>query len=383
MHIAINGWFYDQPHTGSGQYVRELLAALVQVDKDHTYTLVLPPHNPSPDGVPDGVNVVATQGAPGGKLGKVWFEQNLFPGAVRRAGADVAHVPYWGPPLSAPAKLVTSVLDVVPLLYPAYAAGFATKLYTSLVTAGAQGSAAVITLSEASKADIVEQLNIPAQRVTAIHLAPKLAYHPQMSSERDGQVKAKYNLPDDPFILYLGGFDQRKQVDQLLAAYTYVVKAHGEYTPLVIAGREPEWREPLFPDMRAYAAEMDIPAENLLWIGYVDEDDKPALYRMAELFVYPSAYEGFGLPVLEAMASGTPVVANNIPVFDEIVGDGAFLIENGSATKMGGAMLALLEQPDLYKSVRNNGAARATNFTWRKTARATLAVYERALAYTD
>jgi glycosyltransferase involved in cell wall biosynthesis len=128
---------------------------------------------------------------------------------------------------------------------------------------------------------------------------------------------------------------------------------------------------------------MEIPDESLLWIGYVDEDDKPSLYRLARVFVYPSAYEGFGLPVLEAMASGTPVVANEIPVFDELVADGAFLVEPGSATKMGGAMMALLEQEDLYQSVRNAGAARATNFTWRKTARETLAVYEKAAAYTD
>lgn len=383
MHIAINGWFWDQPETGSGQYVRELLRALCQVEKDNRYTLILPAHITAPAAVPDGVEVITTAGGIGGKLGKVWFEQNQYPNAVRRCNADIAHVPYWGPPLSSPAKLVTSVLDVIPLLYPEYAGGFANKLYTSMVTAAAQGSAYIITLSEASKQDIVAQFDYPAERVAPIHLAPKLDYHPKLGSERDPQVKAKYNLPDDPFILYLGGFDRRKQVDQLLTAYTYVVTAHGEYTPLVIAGKEPDWREPLFPDMRAAAAALDIPDENIMWIGYVDEEDKPSLYRLAELFVFPTAYEGFGLPVLEAMASGTPVVANNIPVFDELVGNGAFLIESGSATKMGGAMLALLEQKDLYDSVRNNGAARATNFTWRKTARATLDVYRQALAYED
>ncbi|MEM6284321.1 MAG: glycosyltransferase family 1 protein [Chloroflexota bacterium] len=383
MHIAINGWFWDQPDTGSGQYVRELLRALRQIDKDNAYTLVLPAHITTPDAVPDGVTVITTGGGPGGKLGKVWFEQQQYPAAVRQSNADIAHVPYWGPPLSSPAKLVTSVLDVIPLLYPAYAGGTMTKLYTSMVKAAAQGSASVITLSEASKTDVAAQLPFPAERVIPIHLAPKEDYHPKMGAERDADIAKKYNLPDDPFIFYIGGFDMRKQLDQLFAAYTYVVQAHGEYTPLVIAGREPDWTNPLFPDMRTYAASLDIPEENLLWIGYVDEADKPSLFRLAELFVYPSAYEGFGLPILEAMASGTPTVANNIPVFDEIVGDGAFLIEAGSATKMGGAMLALLEQKDLYDSMRNNGAARATNFTWRKTARETLDVYKKALAYTD
>ena len=380
MHIAMNGWFWEQPETGSGQYVRELLRALARLNADMRLTLVLPPHITAPGAVPDNVDVLRTSGGVGGKLGKVWFEQNLYPGAVKRVGADIAHVPYWGPPLSVNAKLVTSVLDVIPLLYPEYIGGFATRLYTSLVRAAAVGSAHIITLSEAGKGDVVVQLDVPADSVTAIHLAPKEVYHHKLGSENDAAVREKYHLPDDPFILYLGGFDVRKQIDQLLAAYTYVVRAHGELTPLVLAGREPPGREPLFPDMRAYAAELDIPDDNLYWLGYVDEDDKPALYRMAEIFAYPSAYEGFGLPLLEAMVSGTPVVANAIPVFDEIAADGAFLVEPGKAAKMGGALVALLEQPDLYDGLRSSGIARATNFTWRKTARATLEVYQRVMA---
>lgn len=379
MHIAINGWFWDQPNVGSGQYLRELLKALVRLNNDARYTLILPAHIQSPEGVPDAVTVVHAGGRLGGKIGKVWFEQNQYPAAVKHCKADIAHVPYFAPPLNVSAKLVTSVLDVVPLMFPEYAGGTLTKLYTSMARAAAQGSAYILTLSEASKVDVAAQLDFPAERIVAVHLAPKEDYHPQMGRERDADVRKKYALPDDRFILYLGGFDVRKRVRQLISAYKYVVKAHGEYTPLVIAGREPEWREPLFPDVRAYAVEEGIPEENIYWIGYVDEADKPSLYRLADVFVFPSAYEGFGLPLLEAMASGTPTVANNIPVFDELVGDGAFLIEDGSATKMGGALLALLEQPDLYESVRNNGIGRASSFMWRKTAKETFAVYEQAL----
>ncbi|MEL7235159.1 MAG: glycosyltransferase, partial [Chloroflexota bacterium] len=229
MHIAINGWFWNQPDTGSGQYVRELLRALRQIDKANDYTLVIPGHKNTPDNVPDGVNIITTGSSPDSKPGKVWFEQQQFPAAVRRSNADIAHVPYWGPPLSSPAKLVTSVLDVIPLLYPEYSGGIMTRLYTSMVKAAAQGSAYVITLSEASKTDVAAQLPFPPERVIPIHLAPKEAYHPKMGAERDPDVAKKYNLPEDPFIFYIGGFDARKQLDQLFAAYTYVVQAHGEY----------------------------------------------------------------------------------------------------------------------------------------------------------
>jgi glycosyltransferase involved in cell wall biosynthesis len=181
-------------------------------------------------------------------------------------------------------------------------------------------------------------------------------------------------------VLYLGGFDQRKNVTQLLEAWRYVTKAEGAEVALVIAGAEPVWAEPMFPDLRRAARERDFDDEALRWIGRVDEADLPALYRLAEVFVYPSLYEGFGLPVLEAMASGTPVVANQIPVLEEISGDGAYLVPVGDARKRGGAILALLGQRDLYDTQRSRGLARATHFQWRKTARETLAVYEKALA---
>lgn len=115
------------------------------------------------------------------------------------------------------------------------------------------------------------------------------------------------------------------------------------------------------------------------WLGYVDEADKPALYRLASVFAYPSRYEGFGLPVIEAMACGTPVVANEVSSLLEVVGDGAFLVEPGSARAMAGAIIALLLQDALRQTQINAGLAQATRYSWRRAAEQTLAVYRRAL----
>ncbi len=376
MHIAFNGWFWDQPHTGSGQYVRGLLHGLRRAAPNLQMTLVLPPHNAAPDDLPRDVSIVTTTG-PGGKLGKVWFEQRTFPQMVGRVRADIAHVPYWAPPLVSPAPLVTTILDVIPLAIPDYARGVGARLYTSLATAAARGSAHTLTLSQAAKADIIKYVGLPDASITPTYLAADEAYHPRLGAERDAEVRARYDLPDQ-FVLYLGGFDVRKNVNQLLLAYTYVGQAEGDNIPLVIAGREPTWGTPLFPDLRRYAADLNI-TDYVRWIGYVDEADKPALYRLASVFAYPSLYEGFGLPVLEAMACGTPVVANDIPALAEIVGDGAFLVEAGSARAMAGAIIALLLQRPFRDSMVNQGLARATHFSWRKTARETLAVYEQVL----
>ncbi len=375
MHVVFNGWFWDQPNTGSGQYTRRLLHNLSKVAPDLQMTLVLPPHNMMPDDLPPNVSIAALPNGPRGKLGKIWFEQRMFPQVASRVEADIVHVPYWGPPLTSPAPLVTSVLDVIPLVIPDYARGLGARVYTSLVRAAARGSAHILTLSEAAKADIVTHLNVPADMITPTYLAADDVYHPRLGREQDEAVRQKYNLPDR-FVYYIGGFDLRKQLNQLLLAYTFVIQAEGDEIPLVLAGREPNWGTSVFPDMRRYAHQLDI-EDSLRWIGYVDEADMPSLYRLAEVFVYPSMYEGFGLPVLEAMACGTPIIANAIDVMREIVGDGAFLVEN--AREMAGAILALVNQKQVYDSMANQGLARATHFNWRKTAKATLAVYEQVL----
>jgi glycosyltransferase involved in cell wall biosynthesis len=376
MHVALNGWFWDQPHTGSGQYLRRLLTALRRAAPDARFSLVLPSHIAQPDAVPAGVEVVHV-GAGRGNLAKVWFEQRTYPAAVARLKADIAHVPYWGPPLSVDARLVVSILDVIPLVIPDYAASFAARLYTSLVTSATRGAAHVLTLSNAAKADIVKHIDYPAKQITVTHLAADEMYHPRMGAERDAAVREKYGLPDR-FVLYLGGFDVRKQVNRLLLAYTYVAPAEGDAAPLVIAGREPAWGTPMFPNLRKYAHELQLD-DYVQWIGMVDEADKPSLYRLASVFVFPSIYEGFGLPVIEAMASGTPVVASDIPVMQEIVGDGAYLVQPDSERQMAAAILALLLQNPLRESMIQRGLSQSTRYSYRKAARETLSAYERVL----
>ena len=377
MHIAINGWFWDQPSTGSGQYLRNLAARLPKVAPDHQFSLVLPPHIQRPPDPPQSMAVVETGSRrQTSKLGKVIFEQRAFPNVAGSIDADIAHVPYWGPPLRCPVKLVTSVLDVIPLIYPVYNQGLFTNLYTALVSAAAKGSNHIITISETAKLDIEERLEIAEEEISVTYLAPDDRFHPSLGSDRDQAVRDKYDLPDN-FALYLGGFDWRKQVNTLLLAYTYVGEADGDAFPLVIAGREPQWDNRLFPDLRDYAKKLEI-EEYLRWIGYVDEEDKPSLYRLADVFALPSIYEGFGLMALEALASGTPVVTSNALVFEEVLEDAVYMVDN--AREMAGAIIALLIQQPLRETMINQGLALASNYSWRKTAAETVAVYESVMS---
>lgn len=379
MHVAINGWFWNQPWTGSGQYIRNLVNELIKLNDAPQLTLVLPRHTQPAQHIPAGVEFAYARSLRGSNWGKLWFEQRGFPAAVRKLQADIAHVPYWGPPLSTkPARLVTSILDLIPLVLPEYRGGFWVALYTSLVAAAADGSAHLLTLSEASKIDIADHLEIEPERITVTYLGVDERFHPKRGAENDELVRQKYDLPEE-FVLYLGSFDRRKNVNTLLLAWTYAGPSLSEQLPLVLAGRlPPQWKPPLFPDLKSYAKELDV-ERYLLWLGAVEEADKPALYRLAKAVVFPSIYEGFGLPVLEAMASGTPVIAGNQSSIPEVAGEAAYLVDPTDARTMGAAILAVTVQDDLHAHLANMGRGQVTRFSWRKTAQQTLDVYQQVM----
>jgi glycosyltransferase involved in cell wall biosynthesis len=238
-------------------------------------------------------------------LAKLWFEQVAFPEACGRVAADVAFVPYWGAPWRCPCPVAVTVHDLIPLLLPLYRGGPAQRAYTALVSRTAQRAAAVLTDSEAGKRDVVAHLGIAPERVHAVHLAAGAPFVPVADAEALARVRAKYALPDVLYLLYLGGFDNRKNVTRMLEGYARLTPAR---PPFVIGGKLPAEDSAFAPDPRPVAARLGL-VEDIRFIGWVDETDKPALYSMALAAVYVSEYEGFGLPVLEAMGCGCAVLA--------------------------------------------------------------------------
>ncbi len=382
MHVAVNAYFWDRPNTGSGQYTRRLVSSLSRMVSDLQLTLVFPalPGAAGPEDVPPGVAVRLVPTRPG-HSGKVWFEQRGFPAACREAGATLAHVPYWGPPLRSPVPLVVTIHDLTTLLVPEYNRGARPRLYNALVSAAARGADHVLTDSFSSKLDIIDHLGIPEQDVTAVHLGvgPRFAPRPPGgdSSLVDMAVARKYGLPES-YVLYLGGYELHKNVLNLLHAYTFVAQALGEEYPLVLAGRKPEGASAHYPDYDGMIARAGL-GKYVRWIGYVDEEDKPLLYRNAEVFVFPSRREGFGLPPLEAMACGAPVVVSDGGSLPEIVGRAGFVVGPDDVRGMAGAIISLVLENDLAADLRRQGPRQAARFTWEHTATETLLVYDRVL----
>ncbi len=375
MHLAINAYFWDRPDTGSGQYIRQLAAHLPGLASDLRLTLVAPREPDTADRpLPAFCTWHAVAGRPG-HIGKVLFEQFGFPRACREVGANLALVPYWGSPLRSPVPLVVTIHDLIPLLLREYRGGPLGRLYTSLVAAAARGAQQVITDSHASRADIVTHLGIPAERVWAIHLAAGDHFRP---GPPDPAVASKYGLPDQ-YTLYLGGFDLRKNVETLLHAYRYVGPAIGDDFPLVLAGRPARTRSPRFPDLEALIRELDL-GEYVHITGYVEEGDKPAVYRGAAVLIQLSHYEGFGLTPLEAMSCGTPVVVSDRSSLPEVVGAAGFTLDPADVEGIAGAIIACAIQEELQADLRQRGLEQAARFSWEQTAEATLQVLRRAVS---
>lgn len=375
MRVLVSGWFLQYPNTGTGQYAWEILRHLPSARPGWTIGVAVPDGwaGPWPEGV-EPVPIRVPSLPP--DFQKIWFEQVALPRAAARWQADRLFVPYWAPPLRAPAPVIVTVHDLIPLLFPEYRATVGARLYTALVRAATPGAAHILTDSEASRRDVLARLKLPPERVTAVPLGVSARFTPRPDPIADARARNRYDLPP-AYVLYLGGFDRRKNIETLLAVYTWAREAVGENFPLVIAGRLPDRPGRLFVDPRPLARAWGI-EDVVRTIGPVAEEDKPALYRGASAFLYPSRYEGFGLPVLEAMACGIPVVASEIPALVELVGDAAYLLPPEDARGMAGALISVLVDSDLGRTLRERGLRRAAAFTWAACAQRTAEVIEKA-----
>ncbi|MBM3130118.1 MAG: glycosyltransferase family 4 protein [Chloroflexi bacterium] len=369
MRIAINGFFWDQPNTGSGQYVRALVAALKERAPQNDYVVV------APSAVSGQRSAVAHLRE---NLDKVWFEQIAFARACRRERATLAHVPYFGSPFFSPTRTVVTIHDLIPIVLPAYRGSILVRAYTALAAICARRADAIIADSECSKRDIIARLKIAAARVRVVYLAADARYRAQDDAAQIEIVRRKYALPEK-YLLYLGGYDQRKNVRVIIAAFARAPEFYRAGYRLMLAGvnlgRDPE----VFPDPRQIARDAQLAEDALALIGWVDEADKPALYSGASAFLFPAVYEGFGLPPLEAMACGTPVICANASSLPEVVGDAAIRLPPDDADAWADAIRAVLTDDARRVAMRARGIAQARQFSWTRCAAETLAVYNAQL----
>ena len=375
MHLAINAMFWSQPTVGSGQYLRMLVHAMLSVAPDVRVTLLLPAGRPVAEPLPPNVQATPVPTPFDGRnanLAKVWFEQIAVPRAALRLNADLLHVPYFAPPLRPPLPTVVTILDIIPLLLPEYRGRAAVRLYMRLVARAARHATQIITISHHSAGDIIRHLGCQAARVAVVHLAAGAQFRPRDRTLSETEVAARYGVTP-PFVYYVGGLDARKNLATLVWAFARMRYAGGPPATLVIAGRAAGNDPRMFPDLDAiimfaragaFVKRIDVPYE-----------DAPLLYGAATVFAFPSRYEGFGLPPLEAMACGTPVIVADAASLPEVVGDAALRVPAEDVTGWSAALWRMLADDALRADLSRRGLERAAQFSPDRMARETLAIY--------
>jgi len=295
-------------------------------------------------------------------------QQWAVPRHLHRIRAALYHSPYYLMPYRPGVPTVFTCYDLIPLIYPEHFSAPQRLIYRMTHMLAVHTAQAILTISETTKADLLRHFRVNCRKifVTPLSADPHLA--PQ-SEESIAAVRSKYGLPDR-YILYLGSNKPHKNLIRLIAAFAQSASKN----KLVIAGHwDNRHQEP-----RRYVEQYDL-QEQVVFAGPVSEADLPALYSGAVLFVFPSLYEGFGLPVLEAMACGAPVACSNTPGLQEAAGDAAILFDPLDVESLTEAIISVVADEELRQDLRAKGMAQAARFSWEQTAQATLAVYDQVM----
>lgn len=302
-----------------------------------------------------------------------FFEQYYFPDNLKNENIDVFHIPQNGIGISEyiSCKKIVTIHDLIPYVMPeTVGKGYLAKFLKELPRV-VELSDGIITVSEWSKKDILKFFPIEENKVYVTPLAADKKYKPLNREKCKYELKNKYNITK-PFILYIGGFSPRKNVKALLIAFSQVFNRLNQEYELVIVGAN--------KDDGSYLSKMSSSLDvssNIIFTGFAPEEDLPILYNGCDIFVYPSLYEGFGLPPLEAMNCGTPVITSNISSIPEVVGDGGILIDPFNTASLIDALEMVLNDDNKKKELSEKGLIRASSYSWKKTAEETIKVYKK------
>jgi alpha-1,3-rhamnosyl/mannosyltransferase len=384
MRIAIDARYVNDHFPGIGRYVYNLLRELARGEHDHTL-LVL--HNPAlPNTRHDlgalahapHVELIATNARPFS-----FGEQITMPRLLRHIRADVFHAPYYVRPYFwLPCPVVVTLYDAIPRLFPAEVSLRARLLFDMLTRLAVRDARRIFAISHSARADLIAAYRLAPERVIVTPLAADERFHPQ-PAERVAAMRTKYDLPER-YVLAVGSNKPHKNLAGLVEAFSTLqiadcrlqIDQPQRCSPahLVIAGH---W-DPRYSEVRTLIAQHAL-HDRVRLLPNIAEEDLPALYSGATVFAFPSLYEGFGLPPLEAMACGVPVICSNASSLPEVVGDAALQVNTRDTAALAHRLATLLADAALREQLHVAGLARAQQLSWQRTADTTLRGMEEAV----
>lgn len=373
MRIAFDGTTLTPGRTGVGYYTEHLLQHLAREVESTGDELVVISNQPVDTHVPLPPHVRVHDGHRFPI--RIGWMQLRAARALAALAPDVAHFTNSMVPAGTAVSTVVTIHDMSLRLYPQCHPVRRLLLNRPLMHVAIRRASAIVTVSHSTRRDLLRLHGLAPERVSVVHEAASPAFRPISDRGRLDGMRAKYGLPDR-FILYVGTIEPRKNLARLVDAFAQA-RAAGIPHDLVCVGPY-GWSS---RDLAGRIEQLGL-SRHVHFTGYVPFEDLPVIYNLGELFVFPSLYEGFGLPVVEAMASGTPVLTANTSSLVEIAGDGAETVDPMNTEALGDAIYELLTDEPRRRDLAERGWRRSRAFSWAQTAKDMLAVYQRAAGKT-
>lgn len=342
--------------TGIGVYTNSLIHELAEIAPEFHYALIRPRKVTSDFSVPE----------------RWWWDQVGFPRAARSANAQLLHQPGFSAPLLTRGKVVVTVHDSIARLFGSDIPYWSRHYFARWMPLTYQRADHILADSEHTKKDLMREVGIPAEKITVVYLAAGGEYGKAIEPNKLRAIRHKYHIPG-PYLIHLGTLNPRKNLEFLVRVFAVIAKDFPDLS-LVISGKRGWYYDRLF----ALVGELGL-EKRVIFTGYVSDEDKPLLLAGAELCPFPSLYEGFGLPPLEAMASGVPVISSNSSSLPEVIGEAGILLDPKDEAAWVMALRELLTRPVACRKLIEKGLRQAKKFSWSKTARETANVYHRVL----
>lgn len=373
MRIGLDGLPLTAPKTGVGHYTFELARALASMQPSSVFEVIYPSTYP-PIGPVEGENGAPPPGnlrlnrVRVGPLGRHWWSTGL-PSYVRRSRLELFHGTNYDVPLWRQCATVLTIHDLSHFLHPETHEKRSVRRARRRLPLMARTADAIITPTESVRGEVCEKFKTSPEKVFAVPEAARASFRPQPFAAT-ADVRRRLGIGND-FLLTVGTLEPRKNLSVLVSAFAEVTRARSQNNiQLVIAGGRGWLSGPLFETIK------NSPARDCIVLtDYLHDDDLRALYSSCRAFIYPSVYEGFGLPPLEAMACGAPVIASRIASLQETTGGAALLFDPGSVGELTQNILGLLQDENARRELSTAGQRRAAKFSWERTARETLQVY--------
>lgn len=355
--------------TGSGQYLYNLMKCILEIDRNNEYVL-LNYENYSSNLSADNLKIKKIARP----FGRTPLWNLLLPFKTINQGFDLVFNPTQTPTfLSFSSPYIITVFDMSPILLPETRWGKREKIYyTHFFHRNLKVAKKIIAISENTKKDLIDLYHLPSDKIKVIYLAADKRFKPAESAAAVAEIRKKYEL-NYPYLLFVGTLEPRKNIPNLIEAFNKI-KDKNSKLKLLLVGKKGWKFESIFNLINALKLN-----ERVIYVGYVQDEDIPLLINAAELFVYPSIYEGFGLPPLEAMACGTPVITSDISSLPEVAGDAGIMVDPYNVNELADEIIKVLNNNKLKEELSRKGQERTKLFSWEKCAKETLEVFEEAI----